>query len=204
MTTTSHEVTPSAWAPLRHGVFRALWLAVLFSQLGTWMQTVGAQWLLVDEPNAATLVSLVQTASMLPMLLLALPAGVLADSFDRRRLLIAVQLFQLAVGGILTGLTWAGQMTPALLLTLTFALGCGTAVTVPTYQAIVPDLVPRSQLPAASGLGGISINVARTAGPALAGLLVAQAGVAAVFALNAVTFRSSRACCCCGGHRGRR
>src|SRR3954453_18326749 len=84
----------SAWAPLRNPVFRVLWLAVLGSQVGTWMQTVGAQWLLVQEPNAATLVALVQTAGTLQVLLLALPAGVLADSLDRRRLLIWVQLFQ--------------------------------------------------------------------------------------------------------------
>src|SRR5437868_1326836 len=95
----------SMWSPLRVGIYRALWLAVLGSQVGTWMQTVGAQWLLVSRPNAATLVSLVQTASMLPILLLALPAGVLADSFDRRRLLIVVQCFQAAVGVALTLLT---------------------------------------------------------------------------------------------------
>src|SRR4051812_44121812 len=134
------------WAPLAVRVYRALWIAVLVSNIGTWMQTVGAQWLLVDEPNAATLVSLVQTASMLPVLLLALPAGVLADTFDRRHLLIAVQLFMAAVGVVLTVLTIAGQMSPALLLVLTFALGCGTAMTAPTYQAIIPELVPRSQL----------------------------------------------------------
>lgn len=180
--------TRSVWAPLRLPVFRALWLAVLASQIGTWMQTVGAQWLLVDEPNAATLVALVQTASMLPVLLLALPAGVLADTFDRRRMLIAVQLFQLAVGAVLTVLTVLDQMPPALLLTLTFALGCGAAMTIPTYQATIPDLVPREQLPTASALGAISMNVARAVGPAIAGVLVAEVGVAAVFALNAATF----------------
>jgi MFS family permease len=177
----------STWAPLRAGIFRALWLAVLGSQIGTWMQTVGAQWLLVDEPNAATLVSLVQTASMLPVLLLALPAGVLADSFDRRRLLIAVQCFQAAVGVALTVLTIAGQMNPPLLLTLTFLLGCGAAMTVPVYQAVIPELVPRADLHAASALGAISMNVARAVGPAIAGVLVAQVSVAAVFAFNALT-----------------
>jgi MFS family permease len=181
-------VRESTWAPLRVAAFRALWLAVLGSQVGTWMQTVGAQWLLLAEPNAATLVALVQTASMLPVLLLALPAGVLADSFDRRRLLIAVQCFQAAAGAALTLLTIAGEMTPALLLTLTFALGCGAAMTVPTYQAIIPELVPREQLHAASGLGAISVNVARAVGPAIAGVLVARVGVAAVFALNTATF----------------
>ena len=165
-----------------------LWLAVLGSQLGTWMQTVGAQWLLVGEPNAGTLVSLVQTAGTLPVLLLALPAGVLADSLDRRRMLIWVQLFQVAVGVALTGLTLAGAMTPALLLTLTFALGCGMAMTNPAYQAIIPELVPRAQIASAAALGAIGMNLARAAGPALAGLLVAHVGVAAVFALNAATF----------------
>jgi MFS family permease len=173
---------------LRIGVFRVLWLAVLGSQVGTWMQTVGAQWLLVDKPNAATLVSLVQTAGTLPVVLLALPAGVLADSLDRRRLLIWTQLFQLGVGVVLTALTLAGEMTPALLLTLTFALGCGMAMTNPTYQAVIPELVPRPLLPSASALGSISVNLARAVGPAVAGVLVARIGVAAVFALNTATF----------------
>jgi len=156
---------PSTWTPLRIGVFRVLWLAVLGSQVGTWMQTVGAQWLLVDKPNAATLVSLVQTAGMLPVLLLAVPAGVLADSFDRRRLLIWVQLFQLAVGVVLTALTVAGEMTPALLLTLTFALGCGMAMTSPTYQAVIPELVPRDQIPSAAAIGRDFQRFLRQRGP---------------------------------------
>src|SRR5215207_5604468 len=131
---TEAERAPSIWQPMRDRVFRALWLAVLGSQIGTWMQTVGAQWLLVDEPNAAALVSLVQTAMMLPILLLAVPAGVLADSLDRRRMLIVVQVFQAATGAVLTAMALAGQLTPALLLTLTFVLGCGGAMTIPTYQ----------------------------------------------------------------------
>ena len=178
---------PSTWSPLRNRVFRMLWLAVLGSQVGTWMQTVGAQWLLVDQPNAAALVSLVQTAGTLPVVLLALPAGVLADSLDRRRLLIWVQLFQLTVGVLLTGLTMAGQTTPALLLTLTFALGCGMAVTGPTYQAVVPELVPRHEIRSAAALGSLGVNLARAVGPALAGVLVAHVGVAAVFGINAAT-----------------
>src|SRR5918912_2765412 len=110
------------------------------------MQTVGAQWLLVDEPNAATLVSLVQTAMMLPILILAVPAGVLADSLDRRRMLIVVQLFQAAAGAFLTVLAFVGQLTPALLLTLTFVLGCGGALTIPPHQAVFPGPVPRPPL----------------------------------------------------------
>ena len=99
----------SAWAPLRVQAFRALWIAQLFSMIGTWMQTVGAQWLLVDEPNAATLVGLVQAAAMLPTLVLALPSGALADIVDRRRLLVGVQGFQVVVGAGLTVLTATGS-----------------------------------------------------------------------------------------------
>jgi MFS family permease len=179
---------PSAWAPLRNAAFRSLWLAVLASNIGTWMQTVGAQWLLVDEPHAPTLVALVQTAGMLPVLLLALPSGTLADTFDRRRLLLAVQLSLVVVGAALTALTALDRMPPALVLTFTFGLGIGQALTLPAWQAIIPELVPRSQIPAASGLGSISINLARAVGPAVAGVLIAQTGVAAVFGFNALSF----------------
>jgi MFS family permease len=178
----------STWAPLRIAAFRSLWIAVLASNIGTWMQTVGAQWLLVEQRDSSALVALVQTASMLPVLLLALPSGALADTFDRRRLLIAVQAFLVGVGALLTALTAADRMPPALLLTLTFALGAGQALTLPAWQALIPELVPRSQLPAASALGSISINLARSVGPAIAGVLVAQVGVAAVFGLNALSF----------------
>ena len=165
-----------------------LWLAQLGSLIGTWMQTVGAQWLLVDQPAAETLVALVQTANMSPVFFLALPAGVFADVFDRRRLIMVVQTASLLVAGGLAALTAAGATTPALLLTFTFLLGCGQTLTMPAWQALIPELVPRSQLPAASALGGISMNLARAVGPAVAGLLIASVDVAAVFALNALSF----------------
>jgi MFS family permease len=179
---------PTTWAPLRIAVFRWLWIGALVSNIGTWMQTVGAQWLLVEEPNAATLVSLVQTAQALPVVLLAMPAGVLADSFDRRRLLIGVQGFQTAVALILTVLTATDRMTSGLLLALTFALGAGAAVQAPAYQALIPDLVSRPLIPGASVLGSINVNLARAIGPAVAGVVVANIGVSAVFALNVASF----------------
>src|SRR4051812_43318705 len=152
------------------------------------MQTVGAQWLLVDQPNAATLVALVQTATTLPVVLRARPAGALADTLDRRRLLLGVQLGLTAAGVVLTALTWLGRISPPVLLALTFTFGVGQALTAPTWQAIIPELVPREQIPAASALGSISVNGARSVGPAIAGLIVAQAGPAAVFAVNAASF----------------
>lgn len=132
----------STWAPLRSRVFRALWIAQFVSFLGTWMQTVGAQWMLVDDPQAAVLVPLVQTATALPVMLLALPAGVLADLVDRRRLLLATQGAMAAAVTLLAILTGAGLTTPTVLLLLLFVIGCGTALTGPAWQAIQPDLVP--------------------------------------------------------------
>ncbi|MEU4564822.1 MFS transporter [Actinoplanes sp. NPDC023936] len=180
--------TETAWAPLRVTAFRSLWLALLASNIGTWMQTVGAQWLLVEESGSDTLVAVVQTASTLPIVLLALPAGALADTFDRRRLLLAVQVFLTGVGVLLTVLTVTDHMPPELLLTLTFVLGAGQAVTAPTWQSIIPELVPRSQLPQASALGAISMNLARAVGPAIAGLLIARAGTGVVFGMNTLSF----------------
>jgi MFS family permease len=176
------------WAPLRFGLFRALWLAVLVSNIGVWMQTVGAQWLLVRLPGAAILVALVQTADMLPDVLFGVVGGVLADTFNRRRLLISVQAFMVIAGAALTILTYAGQMPPALLLVFTFVLGSGSVVSLPAYQSLIPELVPRSQLVAAATLSSIGVNLARAVGPAIAGVLIAQLGVAAVFALNTATF----------------
>ena len=188
--TSTGTSTPSTstWAPLRSPVYRALWIAQLVSNLGTWMQTVGAQWMLVGDPRADVLVPLVQTATTLPVMMLALPSGVLADLIDRRRLLIATQGAMAAGVGLLATLTGAGLTTPAVLLTLLFVIGCGQALIAPAWQAIQPDLVPAQQIPAAAALGSMSINVARAIGPAIAGVLVSLSGPTLVFALNAVSF----------------
>ncbi|GAA2092109.1 MFS transporter [Microlunatus panaciterrae] len=178
----------SPWAPFRRRAFFWLWLGVVVSSVGMWAQTVGAQWLFVDDPHAATIVTLVQTASTLPMMLLALPAGVLADAFDRRWLLFGVQTYFIAVAVLLAVLTAAGLMPPALLLTFTFAIGAGGALLSPTWQALITDLVPRNELAAATRLDMVSVNVARAAGPALAGFVIAHWGVPPVFAMNAVCF----------------
>ncbi|HET7477582.1 MAG TPA: MFS transporter [Dermatophilaceae bacterium] len=176
------------WAPLQHKAFRWLWLGVLISLTGTWMQSVGAQWLLVDAPNAPVLVSLVQAATTLPVMLLALPGGVLADSLDRRWLLFNTQAYFFTIGILLAVLTAVGQMPPALLLVFTFLLGVGAAVQLPTWGATLPELVPRAQLRAASRLDLVGVNVSRAVGPALAGVVIAHFGGApVVFALNALS-----------------
>ncbi|MEU2426398.1 MFS transporter [Streptomyces sp. NPDC007851] len=176
----------SAWAPMAAPVFRALWIAQFVSNVGTWMQTVGAQWLLLG--HGATLVTLVQTASSLPVVLLALPSGVLADRFDRRRLLVVAQFAMCAVATVLAVLAFADALGPGPLLALTFLLGCGTALMGPAWQAIQPELVPREQLGEASALGAVNMNLARAIGPAVGGVLVAAAGAGWTFAFNAVSF----------------
>jgi predicted MFS family arabinose efflux permease/quinol monooxygenase YgiN len=165
-----------------------LWLAQLGSNIGTWMQTVAAQWLLVPDPHAARLVPLVQTASLLPVFFLALPAGVLADIVDRRRLLYVTSVAVAVCVGVLALLTWGGWANPPVLLLFTLLIGGGAALTAPAWQAIQPDLVPREQIPSAAALGSVTVNGARAVGPALAGFLVAWAGAAPVFALNALSF----------------
>lgn len=179
---------PGAWAPLRSPVYRRLWLAQVVSNVGTWMQTVAAQWLIVTVSGSAALVGLVQTASTLPVVLLAALAGVLADVLDRRQVLVVVQLAMVVVAAALAVLTFASVTDPVVLLGFTFVLGCGAAFVAPAWQAIQPELVPRAQLPQVSALGAVNMNLARAVGPALGGVLVAAAGAGWVFALNAASF----------------
>ncbi|OZC82334.1 MFS transporter [Rhodococcus sp. 06-412-2C] len=178
----------SAWAPLRNTMYRSLFIAQLVSNIGGWMQTVGAQWFLVEREASTTVIAAVQTASLLPTLLLALSAGALADALDRRVLLIVVGFASMLTAGILTALAWTDTLSPWGLLACTFVLGCWSSLSAPAWQAIQPELVPREQIPAASALGGVTVNGARAIGPALAGVLVAVAGPTFVFAINAVSF----------------
>lgn len=178
----------SAWAPLQHRVFRMLWIASVASNIGSWMHEVGAGWLMTSLAPSPLMVALVQAAASMPVFLLALPAGALADIVDRRRYLIASQVWMLAAAATLGGLTLAGLTTAPLLLLFTFALGIGKAMMMPAWGAIVPEVVPRADLQAAVGLNSMGINVARAVGPAVAGVIVAAAGPGAVFVLNAASF----------------
>jgi len=172
-------------APFRSRTFLWLWIGVVFSSIGAWAQTVGAQWLFIDDPNAATIVSLIQTAATLPMVLFSLAAGVLSDAFDRRRLLLWVQIYFVVVAGLLVVLTALDRVPPLLLLAFTFAIGLGNAVMVSTWQPLITELVPREHLAQAIRLDMVSVNVARAVGPAIAGVVIAAYGVPPVFAVNA-------------------
>lgn len=179
---------PSPWAPLRHPLFRWLWIASVASNIGTWFQNVGASWLMATISSSPTMVALVQAATSLPMFLLSLPAGAIADVLDRRRLLLVSQTWMMLAAAGLTISTALDATTPWLLLSFTFLLGLGAALNGPAWQSSIPELVPREDLPAAVTLGSIAFNIARAAGPALAGLVVAAAGPALTFLVNAVSF----------------
>ena len=176
-----------AWAPLSQRTFRALWLANLVSDIGTAMHAVGAGWLMTELAPSPFIVALVQAATTLPMFLLLLPAGALGDILDRRRLLIFALCWSVLAALLLGLATVAGWITPALLIVFTLALGVGAALAVPSFQAVVPELVSRELLPAAVSLSSMGVNIARAAGPALAGLLIASSGVASVFIFNAAS-----------------
>ena len=181
-------IVTSAWNPLKNGLFRGLWIATIVSNVGTWMQDVGAGWLMTSLSSSPSLVALVEAADSLPIMLLALPAGAIADIVDRRRLLIAAQVYLMVIAAALGLLTWLNVMTPWMLLGFTFALGVGAAMVMPAWAAIVPELVPPEDLPSAIALNSIAINVSRAIGPAIAGVLVAAVGAWLVLVLNALSY----------------
>jgi MFS family permease len=181
-------VSPSPWQPLRIKIFRNLIVADLASDIGAFMQSVGAAWLMTSLTNNPLYIALIQTASALPFFLLALPAGSIGDIFDRRRLILGTETWMFASAAILAVTTIAGAMTPWLLLLLTLSLSMGDAIEAPTWRAIFPELVKKDDLPAALALNGIEFNLARAIGPGLAGVIIAAVGVATAFALNALSF----------------
>lgn len=180
--------TTSPWAPFRNRAYLVLWMAQLGANIGAWMQTVGAQWFLVEVGASAVFITLVQTAATAPSLIFGLPAGVMADSYDRRRVLLAANVIAATASTLLAVVSFTGVLTPIGLLACTFLLGCGVALNAPTWQALIPTLVERPQIPAATALGSVTINAARALGPAIAGFLVAGAGISAVFAVNAAAY----------------
>jgi MFS family permease/quinol monooxygenase YgiN len=184
----NERTDPSIVEPLRNRVFRELWIAGVVSNVGTWMQNAGGAWFMAVLTPSATMVALMQTATSLPIFLVGLPGGALADVVDRRKLLLVTQAWMLGVAAALAGLTLVGRTTPALLLILTFALGIGAALNTPAWQAISPEVVTRRELPAAVALSGVSVNIARAVGPALGGFILAATGAGWVFALNALSF----------------
>lgn len=184
----SAPATHGPWSPLGQPTFRALWLAILVGNIGTWIHDVAAAWVMAETTDSPLMVAAVQSATTLPVVLLAVIAGTLADIVDRRRYLILAQLWMLLVASTLAVLAHLDRLGPWVLVALTFALGIGAAMAMPAQQATTPELVPKPMLGPAVALGSLSMNIARAIGPALGGLIVAQAGIAWAFAVNALTF----------------
>ncbi|MEO8722257.1 MAG: MFS transporter [Sphingobium sp.] len=183
-----HAPERKVFAPLNIPIFRAIWIASMASNIGGLIQSVGASWMMTSLTRSPALVALVQASTTLPIVLLSLMAGALADNHDRRKIMLAAQIFMLAVSVLLSLCTYLGLLSPWLLLSFTFLIGIGTALHAPAWQASVGDMVPREVLPGAITLNGMGFNVARSFGPALGGAIVAAAGAAAAFFVNAVSY----------------
>ena len=181
-------LTDGIAAPLRHAAFRRIWSASLLSNLGLLIQAVGAAWAMTQMTSSADKVALVQTALMLPVMLIAMPAGAIADMYDRR--IVSLVSLSVALTGAtsLTVLAWLGMVTPTTLLVLCFVVGSGMALFGPAWQSSVSEQVPANMLPSAVALNGISYNIARSFGPAIGGIIVASLGAVAAFAANAILY----------------
>ncbi len=183
------ELQPTrAPSPLAIPAFRMVWIASIFSNFGGLIQSVGASWLMTSLTHSPTMVALVQASTTLPIMLLSLLAGAIADNVEQRKVMLCAQLFMLAVSVVLAIFAWTGDLTPWLLLSFTFLIGIGTALNNPAWQASVGEMVPRASLPAAVALNSMGFNIARSVGPAIGGAVVAAAGAAAAFLLNAVSY----------------
>ncbi len=178
----------SALAPFSNSVFRSLWVATLISNLGGLVQAVAAGWAMTILTDSEHMVALVTASTSLPIMVLSLFAGVLADNYDRRRIMLVAQTLMLVVSVGLTLTNYLGVLTPWLLLSFTFLIGCGAALNNPSWQASVGDIVPREQVPAAVMANGMSFNLMRSIGPALGGLIIVAAGVTTAFTLNALSY----------------
>lgn len=179
---------PPMLAPFRHETFRTLWLATLVSNLGGLVQSVGAGWMMTTLTDSHNMIALVQASTTLPIMMFSLAAGALADNFDRRIVMLVAQGGLMVVSILLAVLTFLGLMTPWVLLSFTFLIGCGTALFNPSWQASMGDIVPRSDLPGAVTLNAMGFNLMRSVGPAVGGLIVAFAGAAAAFFVNAFSY----------------
>lgn len=174
--------------PLQYPLFRAVWIATLTANIGVWMQNVAAAWLMTSISDSPLMVALIQTAITLPAFLFGLPAGVMADLVEKRKLLLITHAWMLLITGLLCLFLYVGTITPWSLLLLTFLLGSGSAASIPAWQASTSDAVPREALLPAINLNGIAYNAARAVGPAVAGLLIAASGAMAVFVINLFLF----------------
>ena len=185
---TTDQKAPGGWAPLRYADFRRLWLAQFTSNIGSWMQTVAAQWVMTSLTSSALLLSAISAAGSIPVLLLAVPSGAAGDLFDRKRLIFAGQALMLVAAAVLAILSAVGALTPWVLIALLFVIGAGGALSAPTWQTLQPELLPQEFRSQGIALGSVNQNLARAVGPAIGGVLLAATSAALVFGINAASF----------------
>ncbi|WP_336964768.1 MFS transporter [Sphingobium aquiterrae] len=178
----------AAPSPFAIPIFRAIWIASMASNFGGLIQSVGASWMMTSLASSPQMIALVQASTSLPIMLFSLWAGAVADNLDRRMVMLVAQSFMLVVSVVLAAGAWLGLLTPWSLLIFTFLIGCGTAINGPAWQASVGEMVPRPTLPGAIAMNSMGFNIARSAGPAIGGVIVAAAGAAAAFLVNAVSY----------------
>jgi MFS family permease len=183
----SAAAAPDAWGALRYAVFRWLWIATIVSNVGGWMYNAASAWLMTTLNPDPLIVSLVQVANSLPLFLFALPAGALADMIDKRRFILALEILTTVFSAVFAALVARHAVTPAVLLWFIFLVGVLGAIETPAWQAITPQLVPKSALPSAIALNSVGVNISRVIGPALAGVLILAAGIASPFWINALS-----------------
>jgi len=184
----SPRTSSSPFVPFQQPIFRAVWFATLVSNFGGLIQAVAASWLMTTIAASPDMIALVQASTTLPVMLFSLAAGAVSDNYDRRVIMLIAQVFMFATSTALAVMAWLGLIGPWLLLTFTFLIGCGTALNNPAWQASVGDMVPRHDIPAATMLNSAGFNFARSVGPALGGFIVASAGVAVAFVINALSY----------------
>lgn len=182
------DTAPGAFAPLRHRLFAVLWVATILGNVGTFMRDVASSWLVTSLSSSPLAVAMVQAAGTLPIFLLAIPAGAMADIFDRRKFLVVVQLFLAGVSATLVVLVASDNITVSALVALTFLGGAGAALLGPTWQSIVPELVPRAELKDAVALNSLGFNIARAIGPAIGGVILAALGAAATYGTDVLSY----------------
>jgi MFS family permease len=184
----SPQPRASLLTPLRNRTFRAIWIATLGSNFGGLIQAVGAAWMMTTITDSESMVALVQASTTLPIMVFSLASGAIADNFNRRQVMLVAQAFMLVISTSLALAAWYELLSPWGLLGFTFLIGCGVALNNPSWQASVGDIVPRAEVPAAVALNSVGFNLTRSVGPAVGGAIVAAAGAAAAFAVNALSY----------------
>jgi len=184
----SPRPSSSPFVTFQQPIFRAVWFATVVSNFGGLIQAVAASWLMTTIAASPDMIALVQASTTLPVMLFSLAAGAVSDNYDRRLIMLTSQIFMFATSTALAVMAWLGLVGPWLLLTFTFLIGCGIALNNPAWQSSVGDMVPRQDIPAATMLNSAGFNFARSVGPALGGVIVASAGAAVAFVLNAMSY----------------